>query len=161
MASRENYLVTSRDIDSIKRDLNFILARISDRLDKMEGVRGIAQIQSQLDMTDQIINTLGTPTSSSDAARFGDIPTQSLDPGDSPTFVDLTLTGDLYVGDDSSIIGDVAITGTLTVTGQTDFVNSEITTLNVTTDLTTVDLTVNGITLFDTLNVLNLVMFPS
>lgn len=50
MSSRENYLITSRDIEGIKRDLNFILQRLADRLDKIEGVRGLPDVASALEI---------------------------------------------------------------------------------------------------------------
>ncbi len=40
MASRERYQVTGNTIEEISNTLNFVLQRIGDRLDKLEGIRG-------------------------------------------------------------------------------------------------------------------------
>ena len=40
MASKERYTVSGDDVDSLRNGLNFILQRIGDRLDKLEGIRG-------------------------------------------------------------------------------------------------------------------------
>jgi len=39
-ASRENYQITATEINGMLLRLNSILSRISDRLDKLEGLRG-------------------------------------------------------------------------------------------------------------------------
>ena len=39
-ATKENYQVTVSDLNGVVLRLNSILARVSDRLDKMEGIRG-------------------------------------------------------------------------------------------------------------------------
>ena len=38
--SRDSYFVNGSSVEELKSDLNFILQRIADRLDKMEGLRG-------------------------------------------------------------------------------------------------------------------------
>lgn len=40
MASRERYQATGNTIEEIRNSLNFVLQRIGDRLDKLEGIRG-------------------------------------------------------------------------------------------------------------------------
>lgn len=40
MASREQYTITGNSIEELKTTLNFILQRLADRLDKLEGIRG-------------------------------------------------------------------------------------------------------------------------
>lgn len=61
-ASKEFYQLRSRSLDSLVSELNFILARISDRLDKIEGVRGGATIQDSLTITgdDNVIHGFNT-----------------------------------------------------------------------------------------------------
>lgn len=38
--SREVYLITGNDLESVKRQLNSYLTRLADRIDKLEGLRG-------------------------------------------------------------------------------------------------------------------------
>jgi len=40
MSSREFYIIAGNTPEDLHRELNFILQRISDRLDKLEGIRG-------------------------------------------------------------------------------------------------------------------------
>jgi len=49
--SKEVYSISATDITQLRDDLNFILQRIADRLDKAEGLRGNAVIKDQLDIT--------------------------------------------------------------------------------------------------------------
>lgn len=44
--SREVYLITGNDLESIKRQLNTLLSRFVDRLDKLEGLRGELETES-------------------------------------------------------------------------------------------------------------------
>ena len=62
MASKEHYQITSQDVAGIIRDLNFILARISDRLDQVEGNRGTSTVQDGLtiEIDEQIIHGFNT-----------------------------------------------------------------------------------------------------
>lgn len=39
-ATRDSYQIFANDFEQLKNELNFILQRIADRLDKMEGIRG-------------------------------------------------------------------------------------------------------------------------
>ena len=38
--TKDRYLISGNSLDDVKRELNFVMQRIADRLDKMEGVRG-------------------------------------------------------------------------------------------------------------------------
>lgn len=44
--SREIYLITGNDLESIKRQLNGYLSRLADRVDKLEGLRGELETES-------------------------------------------------------------------------------------------------------------------
>ena len=44
--SRDNSQITSADWESARVELNFLLQRINDRLDAMEGLRGSLQSES-------------------------------------------------------------------------------------------------------------------
>lgn len=59
MPSREPYLVIGSTTDEIRNSLNFVLQRIGDRLDKLEGIRGGASIESDLDMNDKKVVNAG------------------------------------------------------------------------------------------------------
>lgn len=38
--TKENYQISATDLPGVVQRINFVLARIADRLDKMEGLRG-------------------------------------------------------------------------------------------------------------------------
>ena len=40
MTTRDNYIVTGKTMEEMQANLNFILQRIADRLDQLEGLRG-------------------------------------------------------------------------------------------------------------------------
>lgn len=44
--TREVYLITGSDLESVKRQLNMFLARLADRIDKLEGLRGELETES-------------------------------------------------------------------------------------------------------------------
>jgi len=101
--SKENYQVSGQSLDEIKRNLNFILQRLADRLDKMEGWRGTPEFNTSPDMKTNKVTNLGTPSENTDAATLGDIPQQDLGPGDSPTFAGITISaGPTSIGGDSA-----------------------------------------------------------
>ena len=62
MASKEHYQIRSQTIEGLITDLNFILARISDRLDQVEGNRGTSTVQDGLTIksNDEIIHGFNT-----------------------------------------------------------------------------------------------------
>lgn len=72
--SRDSYRVTGQTAPELSRELNFLLQRVADRMDKMEGIRGDATIESDLNMSDHKVRQLATPTAASDGARLGDVP---------------------------------------------------------------------------------------
>lgn len=48
--SKESYFITSTNIEELVTSMNFILSRISDRLDKIEGLRGNSTVSNSLDI---------------------------------------------------------------------------------------------------------------
>jgi hypothetical protein len=106
--TRDNYQVTGRTVEELQRSLNFILQRMADRMDKIEGIRGTASIESNLDMNSNRVTEVGAASSGSDAARFGDLLTEPL------TVSELTVTGDttletLEVNDDVTANGSIEV----------------------------------------------------
>lgn len=81
MSSREGYRVQANSVEDLVRNLNFHLQSIAGRLDKIEGIRGLATMESDLDLTGhRLLNASGTPD-------------QSLDTGDTPSFEGLVIAG--------------------------------------------------------------------
>ena len=119
MASRDNYSVIGNDIEELKRSLNFLLQRLADRMDKIEGIRGTPTFSSSVDMSSNQINSLAAPTEDDDAARKTDAPGQGLESTDSPTFAGLTVNGTITLADAVNIALNTS-TGTKigTSTGQ-------------------------------------------
>jgi hypothetical protein len=61
--SREVYLITGTTVDAVKTQLNTFLSRLSDRIDKIEGLRGELETQS---------GTFSGPVTSEDSVRVND-----------------------------------------------------------------------------------------
>lgn len=63
MPTRDSYLLTASTLPELVTQLNFYLARIADRLDKLEGIRGSTDIATGGDVTvtddsDEVIHSL-------------------------------------------------------------------------------------------------------
>lgn len=43
--TRDNYQVNGNTVDELRTSLNFLLQRIADRLDGIEGIRGSAELE--------------------------------------------------------------------------------------------------------------------
>lgn len=96
--TRDNYQIAGQTLDEVTRTLNFILQRMADRMDKIEGIRGTSSIESDLDMNQNRVTDVAAGTVSTDAARRSDLtPT-------SPTFTDVTVEGDLEVKDANGVV---------------------------------------------------------
>lgn len=91
MPSRETYTVNAQDLQTLLISLNFQLQRISDRLDKIEGVRGTAKIESELDMSSNKIVSTQAPVDGTDVAIKNSLVNQGLEVTDAPLFASLTL----------------------------------------------------------------------
>ena len=50
--TRENYQLSANSVYELVAQLNFILQRISDRLDKIEGLRGESEVEQVLKVND-------------------------------------------------------------------------------------------------------------
>ena len=48
--TRDSYLLSARSVPELVRELNFIFQRVADRLDKIEGIRGSANIENDLSL---------------------------------------------------------------------------------------------------------------
>ena len=48
--TRDSYLLSARSVPELVRELNFTFQRIADRLDKIEGIRGSANIENDLSL---------------------------------------------------------------------------------------------------------------
>ncbi|MGB0717977.1 MAG: hypothetical protein ACPGO7_01465 [Alphaproteobacteria bacterium] len=103
MSSREHYTISAMSIQELTTQLNFALARIADRVDKLEGVRGNPTFESDIDLQTNKITDMSSGTASTDGVRLDQLSDQGLDTTDGPTFASLTVLGDLVVGDDTSI----------------------------------------------------------
>lgn len=96
-------------------------------MDKIEGIRGTASIESDLDMNMNNITELEESVVPTDAVVQAEIAGQGLDITDSPTFADITITNDASIGDELTVVGSSslaalllsgALTGTsITLTG--------------------------------------------
>ena len=50
--TRENYQLSANSVYELVAQINFILQRISDRLDKIEGLRGESEVEQVLKVND-------------------------------------------------------------------------------------------------------------
>lgn len=115
--TRDNYQVQANSLPELILGLNLLLQRLADRMDKMEGIRGTAEIESNLDMNSNQIVELQASTDTTDAVQQAELPNQGTSTTDSPTFLELTVTqNSLFSGD-------------ITVSGIASFAN--ITTVNI------------------------------
>jgi hypothetical protein len=104
--ARDNYTVTGSTVEELSRSLNFLLQRFADRMDKIEGIRGTAAMDSDLDMNGHRAVDLGEGSSPTDSVRMGDLPT--FDNG-------LSVTGTLTVDGEIDLTGDLTVRGVLDV----------------------------------------------
>lgn len=96
--TRDNYQVQGRTVEEVARNLNFILQRLADRMDKIEGIRGTASIESDLDMNLNRIREVAEGSEDTDAARTGDLLLEPL------RISSLEVTGDVEVGGDITVL---------------------------------------------------------
>ena len=98
MSSGEHYTITANSIPEMVRSLNFTLARLADRMDKIEGVRGTSTIESDLDMQSNKITDVSAGQESTDVSIVDQLV------GSGPTFSGLTLTGDMATTGDIKVV---------------------------------------------------------
>lgn len=76
MKTRDNYQITGSTLDDVKRSLNFLLQRMADRMDKVEGIRGTPKMEAALDMSGNRISSLADPIDDADAVSLDDVSQQ-------------------------------------------------------------------------------------
>ena len=81
-------ILGAQSTDDLRNQLNLLLGEISDRLDKIEGIRGTSTISSNLELS-----------------------------GNANVASDLNLTGDASVGGDQSVSGASSVTGNSSIGG--------------------------------------------
>ena len=57
--SRDNVQISAGSLDDALAQLNFILQRFNDRLDALEGIRGIPNMETSLNMNNNRIENAG------------------------------------------------------------------------------------------------------
>jgi len=77
MATRDNYQVVGNSLPELVLNLNLLLQRMADRIDKIEGIRGTPEMFATLDMNGNAI--------------------ANEDINESPTFESITLSANLTV----------------------------------------------------------------
>lgn len=62
MPSREFYQLTAQNFPDLVNQLNFLLARLQDRFDKIEGVRGVSTIEDglQIETDGEVVHGFNT-----------------------------------------------------------------------------------------------------
>ncbi len=108
--TRDNYHVTGSTPAEIVRSLNFLLARLADRMDKIEGIRGQPSIEANLTMNNSVIENVGVGEVNSDAARLDDIDDfaslieDEIVIGEWQFTEDTSFNGNVYVFDDDGYL---------------------------------------------------------
>tara|TARA_R100001530_G_scaffold54875_1_gene40398 strand:+ start:1338 stop:1652 length:315 start_codon:yes stop_codon:yes gene_type:complete len=91
--TKDSVQIVGNDLESVVRAINFAFQRITDRMDKIEGIRGGSSIESDLDMNTNKITDVGSGSSDADVARRDELL------GAAPTFAGLNVNGDIFVKD--------------------------------------------------------------
>lgn len=71
--ARDNYQVTGQTVAELVTSLNFLFQRFADRMDRIEGIRGTASIESMLDMNNNLVTEVAGGSLDDDAARLADL----------------------------------------------------------------------------------------
>ena len=125
--TRDNYLVLGQTLGEVKNNLNFLLQRFADRMDKIEGIRGTAEINSDLDLNQNRIIDLQSSVVATDGVNQGELSDQGTSTDDSPTFESVTLNSNLTVSGTTTLTGNATMSGDLTVSGDTQVVGIDST----------------------------------
>lgn len=136
--TRDNYQIQGNSVPELVLGLNLLLQRLADRMDKIEGIRGTASIESDLNMNMNQITALDAATLDADAVQKAQLPDQSLSSSDSPTFQGLTVTGNTLLSGDLTVNGTTNMVA-LALTGALNAVNAVLT-----GDITAVNLGLSG-----------------
>lgn len=116
MATRDNYQIQFNNLDELRMNLNLLLQRLADRMDKIEGIRGDPVIDGNLSLNGNRLIDVLQSAASTDGVNQSELADQDLDTTDSPTFASLTITATLTVSGNFTVGGDLTIMGT-TATG--------------------------------------------
>lgn len=116
MATRDNYQVIGPTLPELVLNLNLLLQRLADRMDKIEGIRGTPELFASLDMNGNPIIDLLQSSDTTDAVNQSELADQSLNTTDSPTFQSVTISVNLTVSGTLAVNG-VTTLGTLNATG--------------------------------------------
>lgn len=71
--SRNAVILSGQTAPELNRELSFILQRMSDRLDRIEGLRGTATIESDLVMSSQRVREVAPASVSTEAPNYSQI----------------------------------------------------------------------------------------
>lgn len=105
MAQSRDLIQVVTDNSQLDTQLNLVLQRIADRLDKIEGLRGTATIESHLVMSGNNVQQVASPVNNDDATILSNLPGQDLDTSDSPSFSGVTATGAIqYIDSNGTVI---------------------------------------------------------
>ena len=114
--TRDNYQLTGRTVDELVRNLNFLLQRLSDRIDKIEGIRGSASIESDLDMNSNRVVEVAAAVLDSDTLTKE----QADLTGTTPTFSSLATSTTMAVGTSLTVGTNATVSGNVYVYGDDD-----------------------------------------
>lgn len=96
--SRDSFVLSAQTVQELQLQVAFLLQRLSDRMDKIEGIRGTSTIESDLNMSSNRVRSVGAGSESDDGARLGDVPQDDVE------FNNVSLTGDLKVYDSNDTL---------------------------------------------------------
>lgn len=136
--TRDNYQVQANSLQELILGLNLLLQRLADRMDKIEGIRGTASIESDLNMNMNYITDITGAINTDEAVSKAQLPDQGLSSTDSPTFVGLTVSGNTLLSGDLTVGGTTNMVA-LALTGALNAVNAVLT-----GNLTAVDANLSG-----------------
>ena len=94
MGAKETYQINANTVQELTQTLQFILNRISDRIDQLEGNRGNPTFNANLDLQSNKITQLGEGTDESDGTTVSQI----IDDSDAPTFTNINVTNKITAG---------------------------------------------------------------
>lgn len=103
--SRDSYIIAGKTVEELSRNLTFLLQRFADRMDKIEGIRGTASIESDLEMNENRVTEVADASADSDALNKS----QADLTGSNPTFNSIMTTTSLTVGTDATVRGNAYV----------------------------------------------------
>lgn len=94
MGAKETYQIGGASVEELTQRLNFVLNRIADRFDQLEGNRGNPTFRADLRLETNKITGAGAGSDSAD----GVVVSQILDDKDAPTVTNLNVLNNVNVG---------------------------------------------------------------